>query len=74
MYICCNLWVLKRTISVRGYFEHAKHMFKLMGKKISTLVSEFYTCTFGLSGTMIINELLEHAHEILVNTCSAYMH
>ena len=29
------LWVLKRTVSIRWvFFEHPKHMFKLMGKKI----------------------------------------
>ena len=30
------LWVLKRTVSINGSFEHPKHMFKLMGKKIFT--------------------------------------
>ena len=28
------LLVLKRTVSMRRFFEHPKHMFKLMGKKI----------------------------------------
>ena len=28
------LWVLKRIVSMRGSFEHPKHMLKLMGKKI----------------------------------------
>ena len=27
------LSVLKRTVSMRGSFEHTKHMFKLMGEK-----------------------------------------
>ena len=30
------LWVLKR---MRRFFEHPKHMFKLMGKKIITILS-----------------------------------
>ena len=30
------LWVLERTVSMRQFFEHPKHMFKLMGKKIIT--------------------------------------
>ena len=40
------LWVLKRTVSLRrffwshldGSFEHPKHMLKLMGKKIFTIL------------------------------------
>ena len=31
------LWVLKRTVSSRHSFEHPKHMFKLIGKKIITI-------------------------------------
>ena len=31
------LWVLKRTVSMRQFFEHPKHMFKLMGKKMITI-------------------------------------
>ena len=31
------LLVLKRTVSMI-YFEHSKHMFKLMGKKIFTIL------------------------------------
>ena len=27
------LWVLKRTISMRQFFEHLKHMLKVMGKR-----------------------------------------
>ena len=29
-------WVLKRTVSMRRSFEHPKHMFRLLGKKIIT--------------------------------------
>ena len=29
------LWVLKRTISMNGSFEHPKHMFELMDKDIN---------------------------------------
>ena len=32
------LWVLKRTVSMRGSFEHQKHMFKLIDEKIITLL------------------------------------
>ena len=32
------LWVLKRTISVRRFFEHPKHALKLMSKKIFTIL------------------------------------
>ena len=33
------LWVLKRTVSMRrGFFEHPKHMIKLMGKEIFTIL------------------------------------
>ena len=37
------LWVLKRTVSLktvsmRRFFEHPKHMFKLMGKTIITIL------------------------------------
>ena len=34
------LWVLKRTVSKDGSFEHPKHMLKLMGKKIFTIDTE----------------------------------
>ena len=33
------LWILKRTVSMRQFFEHPKHMFKLKGKKIITILS-----------------------------------
>ena len=32
------LLVLKRTISMRGYFEYPKYMFKLMDKKKITIL------------------------------------
>ena len=33
------LWVLKRTVSLRRvFFEHPKHMFKLIGKEIITIL------------------------------------
>ena len=40
------LWVLKRSVS----FEHPKHMFKLIGKKIITILR--YIFFFLLTGTM----------------------
>ena len=36
--ICCHLWVLKRTVSMRS-FEHPKHMRQLMGKKIIKIIN-----------------------------------
>ena len=32
------LWVLKRTVSLRRFFLALKHMFKLMGKEIITVL------------------------------------
>ena len=32
------LWVFKRTISVRSFFEHPKHMFNLISKKIIAML------------------------------------
>ena len=32
------LWVLKRNVSMRRFFEHPKHMFKLIGKKIIAIL------------------------------------
>ena len=32
------LWVLKRTVSMDSSFEHPKHMLKLMGKRIFTIL------------------------------------
>ena len=32
------LWVLKRTVSTKGSFEHLKHMFKLMSKEINAIL------------------------------------
>ena len=32
------LWVLKRTVSMRRFFVHPKHMFKLMDYKIFTIL------------------------------------
>ena len=38
------LWVLKRTISMRRFFENLKQMFKLMGMKIITIL--VYKCPY----------------------------
>ena len=35
------LWVLKRTVSMRRVFEHPKHILKLVGKKILTILFWF---------------------------------
>ena len=32
------LWVLKRPVSMRRFFEHQKQMFKLMGKEINAIL------------------------------------
>ena len=34
------LWVLKRIVSMRRCFEHPKHMLKIMGKKIFTILRQ----------------------------------
>ena len=40
------LWVLKRMVSMRGFlFEHPKCMFKLMDKKIITILSKKISLT-----------------------------
>ena len=31
------LWVLKRTVSMRRFFKHPKHIQKIMDKKIFTI-------------------------------------
>ena len=43
------LWVLKRTVSMRRFFEHPKHMLKLMGKKIFTFLRQklLFILTYG---------------------------
>ena len=32
------LWVLKRTVSMRHSFQHQKHMYKQMDKKLVTIL------------------------------------
>ena len=50
LYFSCKTHVVgtQRTVSMRGSFEHPKHMFKLMGKKIVTILR--YKISF--SGSM----------------------
>ena len=38
------LWVLKRTVSLRRFFEHTKHMLKIIGKKKITILRRFFCC------------------------------
>ena len=58
--------VLKRTVSIRRFFDHRKHMFKLMGKEIIAFYAE-HLCltgpmfalhivfvTFNFMGTLVI--------------------
>ena len=33
------LWMLKRTVFRDGSFEHSKHMLKLLGKKVFTILN-----------------------------------
>ena len=41
------LWVLKRTVSMRRFFEHPKHILKLMDKKLLTIIlSKCLLCRF----------------------------
>ena len=35
-------WILKRTLSVRRFFEHPKHMLKIMGRKDLQFYTEFF--------------------------------
>ena len=36
------LWVLKRTVSLRRFFEHPKHMLKMMDKNIIAILRSFF--------------------------------
>ena len=40
------LWVLKRTVSMRRFFEHPKHKLNLMGKKIFTIYAQNFCCSW----------------------------
>ena len=44
-YVVANLWVLKRTV-LDGSFEHPKHMFKLLDKKIYFYSKKLKTFSF----------------------------
>ena len=44
------LWVLKESSQLDGSFEHPKHMLKIMGKKIFTILP----CFFCLSKPKVI--------------------
>ena len=39
------MWALKRTVSLRRFFEHPKHMLKLMAKKIYTILRSIFFLT-----------------------------
>ena len=56
------LWVLKRTVSMRRFFEHPKRMFKLMGKK----KLQFYAQKISLTGLYLYswNIYLSHCMDI----------
>ena len=41
-----TLWVVKRTVSVRRFFWAPKHMFKLTGKKIITILRSWNILTW----------------------------
>ena len=38
------LWVLKRTVSMRRFFDHPKHTLKLMGITLLTILRSFFVC------------------------------
>ena len=70
------LWVLKRTVSMRRFFEHTKHMFKLMGKEINAILSAqtilIWTYEFGnknvrmpLGPTAIFHPQYSHSAQIV---------
>ena len=45
------MWVLKRTVSVRRFFEYPHHMFSLRNKKI---LQPFYTQNLGSTGAFLL--------------------
>ena len=53
-------WVLKMTVSMTRFFEHPKHMLKIMGEKIFTI----YAKKFCLCGKILI----EHTKKIIIAT------
>ena len=48
------LWVLKRTVSLNGPFEHLQHMFIFMGKKIMPLLRSTYLLNWSYEQFIII--------------------
>ena len=46
------LWVLKRTVSLRHFFEHPKQMFRLMSKYLITILHLLILTYVCLSGPM----------------------
>ena len=60
------LWVLKRTVSMRRFFEHPKQMFKLSDQKLLTILRP-NICLFG-GLTLFVILTLNFTHIILTYT------
>ena len=56
------LWVLKRTVSMRRFSEHPKHVLKLCVRKCL----QFYTEIFCLAKLMKLMKLVIESFEIII--------
>ena len=74
------LWVLMRTVSWEGPFEHAKHMFRLQGNKIIKilhihfcLTESMATCDFQQCGilTSVDSEKPVQTHKLINSKCGS---
>ena len=59
------LWVLKRTVSMRRFFEHPKHMLKIMGKNIYSTTKKTTSVTIWGNYGKIDKKLKHVLHHIL---------
>ena len=79
------LWVLQRTVSLRRFFEHPKHMLKPTGKKILTILakkfcsskpvqsSQITANTFKIMIFLIVKASLPSNSEGMVNDILVYV-
>ena len=72
------LWVLKRTVLMRRFFEHQKHnMFNLMGKKISQFYAKIFLCVLSGSTACLYSQFdstnLEAALDLLLRGFDGYV-
>ena len=66
------LWVLKRTVNDDGSFEYLKHMFKLMVKKIFTMLRDSYAKKNCLSKPMKAELFLTKPQDMLCVMCMSW--